>query len=154
MVGSGPNRGESIGSQHQDQFLNLERRRDQEVSVHTAHTSRSQSWGGSHVSHEENTKSRQLEIDRLRRRLHHEWRRGTPSSFGLSSNDDSDNSYRPSFRTPPSESFLCDQDHHYRRRRESHQGLGNDAIGKALNQIFKSPFTHRIESGKLPRRFT
>ena len=26
-------------------------------------------------------------------------------------------------------------------------------MGRALNQIFKSPFTHRIESGKLPWRF-
>ena len=33
MVGSGPNREESIGSQRQDHFLNLERRRDREVSV-------------------------------------------------------------------------------------------------------------------------
>ena len=33
MVCSGPNREESIGSQLQDHFLNLERRRDREVSV-------------------------------------------------------------------------------------------------------------------------
>ena len=33
MVGSGPNWEESIGSQCQDHFLNLERRRDREVSV-------------------------------------------------------------------------------------------------------------------------
>ena len=33
MVGSGPNREESIGSQRQDHFLNLESRRDREVSV-------------------------------------------------------------------------------------------------------------------------
>ena len=33
MVGLGPNREESIGSQLQDHFLNLERRRDREVSV-------------------------------------------------------------------------------------------------------------------------
>ena len=143
-----------MGSQCQDHFVNLKRRRDRGVNVHTAYTSRSQSQGGSHVSHEKNTRSMQLEIDCLRRRLRSERCRGTPSSSSPSSDDDSDNSYRPSFRTPPSESFLCDQDHHYRRRRESHRGLGNDAIGKALNQIFKSPFTHRIESGKLPRRFT
>ena len=39
MVGSGPNLEESIGSQRQDHFVNLERRRDREVSVHTTHTS-------------------------------------------------------------------------------------------------------------------
>ena len=33
MVGLGSNREESIGSQHQDQFLNLERRRDRDVST-------------------------------------------------------------------------------------------------------------------------
>ena len=33
MVGSGPNWEESISSQRQDHFLNLERRRDREVSV-------------------------------------------------------------------------------------------------------------------------
>ena len=103
--------------------------------MHTTHIGGSQSQGGSHLSHEKNTKSMQLEIDRLRRRLCHERRRATPSSSGPSSNDDSDISYRPRSRTPPSESFLCDKDHHYRQRRESlpHQGQGNDAMGRALN---------------------
>ena len=72
MVGSRPNREESVGSQRQDQFLNLEQRRDREVSMHTMHTSRSQSQGGSYISYEENTRSMQLEIDRLHRRLRHE----------------------------------------------------------------------------------
>ena len=69
MVGLGPNRGEFVGSHRQDQFLNLKRRRDREISVHIVHSCRSQSRGGSHVSHEENTKSMQLEIDHLRKRL-------------------------------------------------------------------------------------
>ena len=33
MVGLGSNREESVGSQRQDQFLNLERRRDRDVST-------------------------------------------------------------------------------------------------------------------------
>jgi len=121
--------------------------------MHTMHTSRSQSRSGSHLSHEENTRSMQLEIDHLRRRLRHERRRGTPSTSDPSSDDDRDNSYRPRLRTPPSESFSCDKDHHYRRRRKSSscKGLGNDTISRALNQISKSPFTHWIEGGKLPR---
>ena len=41
MVGSGPNWEESIGSQRQDHFINLERRRHWEVSVHTSDTSKS-----------------------------------------------------------------------------------------------------------------
>ena len=69
MVGSGPNREESVGSQCQDHFLNLERRRDHEVSVHTTHTSRSHSRTGSHVSHEEETRNLKLEIDHLRKKL-------------------------------------------------------------------------------------
>ena len=32
--------------------------------------------------------------------------------------------------------------------------LGNDAMSRALNQISRSPFTCRIEGGKLPRWFT
>ena len=77
----------------------------------------------------------QLEIDRLRRRLCRERCRGTPSSSGPSSDDDSNNSYHPKSRTPPSESFLCDEGHHYRRIKESppRKGLGNDAMGRALN---------------------
>ena len=102
--------------------------------MHTTHIGGSQSQGGSHLSHEKNTKSMQLEIDRLRR-LCHERRIATPSSSSPSSNDDSDISYRPRSKTPSSESFSCDKDHHYRRRRESppHQGQGNDAMGRALN---------------------
>jgi len=41
MVGLGLDREESMGSQCQDHFLNLERRRDRKVSVHTTHTGRS-----------------------------------------------------------------------------------------------------------------
>ena len=120
------------------------------------HTGRSQSRGGSHLSHEENTRTMQLEIDRLHRRLCCERHRGTLSSFDPSSDYDSDNSYCPKSKTPPSESFSCDQDRYYRWRRESpsRQGLGNDTIGRALNQISKSPFTRRIKSEKLPRWFT
>ena len=110
MVGSGQNQEESIGSQCQDQFLNLERRRDQEFSVHTTHTGGSQSQGGSHPSHEENTRSMQLEIAHLRKSLR---RRTTPSSYGPSFDDDSDISYRPRSRTPPSKFFSCDKDHLY-----------------------------------------
>ena len=120
--------------------------------MHTTHIGGSQSQGGSHPSHEENTRSMQLEIAHLRKSLR---RRTTPSSYGPSFDDDSDISYRLKSQTPPSESFWCDRDHHYRRRRESqpYQGLSNDTMGRALNKISKSPFTHKIESGK-PQRFT
>ena len=98
----------------------------------------------------------QLEINCLRKRLCRERRRRTPSDSDLSSNDDRDGSYRPKSRTLPNESFSCDEDHHYERKNKSpsRKSLGNDALSKVLNQISKSPFTHRIESGKLPHWFT
>ena len=156
MVGSRQDQNEFISSQRQDQFLDLEQKRDCEVSVHTTHTSRSQSRGGSYISYKENTKSMQLEIDRLRRRLRHERQRRTPSDSNPSSDDDGDGSYRPRSRTPSSESFLYDEDHHYKRRSKSpsRKGLGNDAMSRALNQNSKSPFTFRIKGGKLPWQFT
>ena len=49
MVGLGPHQAEPVGSQRQDNFLNLECERDlehegdREGSVHTTHTSRSHS---------------------------------------------------------------------------------------------------------------
>ena len=56
MVGSE----ESVGSQRQDHFLNLEQRRDREVSVHITHIDRSHSRSGSHVSKGEDTRNMQL----------------------------------------------------------------------------------------------
>ena len=68
--------------------------------MHTTLTSGSQSQGGSHLSNEENTRAMQLEIDHLKRKLHHERRRQTPSNFDFSSGDEEDGSYRPRSRTP------------------------------------------------------
>ena len=98
----------------------------------------------------------QWEIDNLKRKLRHERQRQTPSNSDFSSKDEEDGSYRPRSRTSPSESFLCDEDYHrkHRNRSLSRKGLGNDAMSKALYQISKSPFTYRIERGKLPRWFT
>ena len=42
MVGSGPHEAESLGSKHDDPFVNLKRRGDREGSVHTTYTDRSQ----------------------------------------------------------------------------------------------------------------
>ena len=75
MVGSSPHQAESMGSQRQDHFRDLEQKRDREGSVHTTHTSKSQSRGKSHVSHKENAKNMQKEINHLKRSLRHEWRK-------------------------------------------------------------------------------
>ena len=66
--------------------------------------------------------------------------------------DDGDGSYRPRSRTPPNESFSYDKDYRYKQRSKSpsRKGLGNVTMSRALNQIFKSQFAHRIEGGKLP----
>ena len=124
--------------------------------MHTTHTTRSQSRGGSYVSHQKNAKDMQLEIDHLKRKLHHERRRRTPSISDFSSNDEKDDSYRRRSRTPPNKSFLYDEDYHHERRNGSSSSkvLGNDVISRALNQISKSPFTRKIKGGRLPRRFT
>ena len=147
MVGSRPHHEESVGSQCQDHFLNLKWMRDRKVSVHITHTSRSHSRSGSHVSHGKDTRNMQLEIDHLQRKLRSKRWRGTPSRSESPSKDDNDDNYKPRSRTPPSESFC-------RNKSPSCKGLGNDAMSRVLNQIFKSPFTCRIKWGKLPRRLT
>ena len=155
MVSSGPHQAESIASQRENLFANLKRRRDQEGSKYTTHTSKSHSQVGSHVSQEWHNKAMQREIDYLKRKLRHARRRWTPSPSDSSSDDQTDSSYRRRSRTPPSESFSCEEKHHRECKCKSptHRGLGNDAMSKALNQISKSPFTHRIERATLPRRF-
>ena len=97
----------------------------------------------------------QLEIDHLKRKLHHAWQKRTPSNSDVSSDDGEDASYRRRLRTPPSESFSYNEERHHKCRYKSppRKGLGNDAMSKALNQISKSPFTHKIEGARLIRRF-
>ena len=124
--------------------------------MHTTDTSRSQSRSGSHLSHKEYTRAIQLEIDCLKRKLRHERQRRTPSNSNFSSGDEGDGSYRPRSRIPLSESFLCDENYHWESRNNSpsRKGLGNDAMSRALNQISRSPFTCKIEGGKLSLWFT
>ena len=120
------------------------------------HTNRSQSRGKSHVSHAENEKYMQREIDELKKKLCRALRRR--SSFGSesSSEDTKDVTYRQRSRTPPSETFSGDKEYSsYRRKSKStsHKGLGNKAMNEALSQVAKSPFTRWIEGANLPRRF-
>ena len=79
-----------------------------------------------------------------------------PFIFYFSSDGEEDGSYRRRSRIPPSVSFSYDKDYHHEHRNgsSSSKDLGDDAISKALNQISKSPFTHRIEGGRLSRWFT
>ena len=103
--------------------------------MHTTHKSRSHSQVGSHISQEQNNRAMQLEIDYLKKELRHARQKRTPSYSDVSSNDEEDASYRRRSRTPRNESFSYNEEHHHKRRYKSppRKGLGNDAIGKALN---------------------
>ena len=142
MAGSDLRQAESIGSQCQNPFVNLERRRNREGSVHSARTGRSQSRGKGHLSQEENTKALQLEVNQLKRKFCHAQQRQASSSLDASPNDEEDGSYRRRSKTPPSESFSYKEEHHHKRRHKSpfQKGVGNDVMGKALDQISRSPF--------------
>ena len=100
-------------------------------------------------------KAMQREIDDLKRKLHRAQRKQSLPSSDVSSNDEEYTIYRQRSRTPPSESFSCEEEHFHKRKRRSlsHKGVGTDVMKKALNQISKSPFTRGIEKAKLPRRF-
>ena len=126
------------------------------------HTNRSQSRTGSHVSHEQETRNLRLEIDHLRKKLHRRVHvkgdRMPPSSLGFDLEEDC--SYRSRLRTPPSEFFTASScldkvERHSRRRSKSSspRNIGNYAMSRALHQISKSPFMHRIDRAKLPHRF-
>ena len=165
MAGSGPHQtsphqAESANVRQQDEFLNLERQRDQknyqEGSMHTVHTDGSGFRRRGHVAHKQgDEKSMQREIDDLKKQLRRAKQKRSPSSFDVSSNDDEDTIYKQRFRTPPSESFSCEEEHLHQRkcRSPSRKGVGNAVMKKALSQISKSPFTLGIEKAKLPRRF-
>ena len=73
----------------------------------------------------------------------------------MSSKETDDATYKWRSRTPPSETFSDDKEHHHKRKNKNptHKGLGNNAINEALNQVARSPFTRNIEGTSLPRRF-
>ncbi|XP_065623822.1 uncharacterized protein LOC136065070 [Quercus suber] len=97
----------------------------------------------------------QIEIERLRRELRHAKRKRTASHSDEDLGDEQDITYEQRSRTLISESFSYEDEHPRKKQpqRPSHGGVGNDAMSKVLNQISRSPFTHRIEGAKLPRRF-
>ena len=150
-----PQQTKPIESQRQNDPTNPSNRRNHEGSIHTTQTSQSHTQIGSHVSQRRNNhQTMQREIDDLKRKLRRAQRKQSPSSSDASSNEE-DMSYRRRSRTPPSETFSYEKESRPARRYESpsNKGLGNDAMNKALDQISRSPFAHRIEGAKLPRHF-
>ena len=104
--------------------------------MHTTHMSKSHSQGGSHISQRrDDNKAMQKEIDDLKKKLRHAQRKRSPSSSDGSSNDEDDASYRRKSRTPPSESFSCDEKPHHCRKYNSppRKGIGNDVMNKAFS---------------------
>ena len=91
----------------------------------------------------------------LKKQLHREQRKWSPSSSDVSSNDEEDTIYGQRSRTPPNESFSYDEErlHRRKRRRPSRKEVGTDVMKKALSQISKSPFTRWIEKAKLLKWF-
>ena len=86
-----PHQAELGGSQHSQSEVNPQQRGDRERSGQTMHTNRSQSCGKSHVSHAENEKDMQREIDELKKKLRRARRRRSSfeseSSSGIQGND-------------------------------------------------------------------
>ena len=109
-----------------------------------------------HAVHEQgDEKAMQREINDLKKQLRRAQRKQSPPSSDVSSNDKEDTIYKQRSRTPPSESFSCEEEHLHKRKRRSpsHRGVGTDVMKKARSQISKSPFTREIEKAKLLRRF-
>nr|POF24238.1 hypothetical protein CFP56_12652 [Quercus suber] len=114
MANVGQDREELIGSQRENQFVNLERRRDRQrtlnvmvESYHTNRTERSHSRTRSHVSHDQETRKLQQEIDHLCRKLRrreHDRRSPSPSPSD-GSGESRDRSYRHRSKTPSSKSY-------------------------------------------------
>ena len=128
----------------------------QEGSSQMLHAGGSSYRRRSHLVHEQaDEKDLQREIDDLNKKLRRAQRKQTPSSSDVSSNDDGNASYRKRSKTPPSESYSCEEEHSCKRRRRSPsgRGAGTNVMKKALSQISKSSFTRGIEKAKLPRHF-
>ena len=105
------------------------------------------------MSHAENEKEMQHEINELKKKLRRARRRQASLESESSSGDTEDDTYRQRSKTPPSETFSGDEEYsNYRWKSKStlHKGLGNKAMNEALSQVAKSPFTRRIECANLP----
>ena len=142
----------------QDELHNLEHEKDldnyQEGSLQMLHTGGSDFRRKGRAVHEQgDEKVMQREIDNLKRRLCRAQRKQSPPNSNVSSNDEEDTINRQRSRTPPSESFSCEEEHLRKRkcRSPSRRGVGTNVMKKVLSQISKSPFTQGIEKAKLPR---
>ena len=130
-----PHQVEPGGSQCNNSVVNPQQRGDHEGSVQTTHTSKSQSRGKSHVSYAKNEREMQREIDELKKKLRRARRRHSSPNSEPSFEETDDATYKRRSRTPPSETFSCDEEYSHKRKNKSptHKGLGNNAMNEALN---------------------
>ena len=126
MAGSGPHK----NSPHHAELANIHQQGElhdfehennmdnqQEGSLQTLHTGGSGYRRRSHLVHEQaDENDLQREIDDLKKRLRRAQQKQTPSSSDISSNDDKDVSYRKRSKTPPSESYSCEEEHARKKR--------------------------------------
>ena len=70
-----PHQATSGGSQHSQSEVNPQQRGDREQNGQTMHTNKSQSRGKSHMSHAENEKDMQREINEFKKKLRRARRR-------------------------------------------------------------------------------
>ena len=108
---------ESRGSQHNHLVENPQQWGDREGSGQTTHTNRSQLRGKSHMSHAENERDMQREIDELKKKLRRAWRSRSSLGSESSSEDAEDATYRQRSRTPPSETFSGEEEYSNHRAR-------------------------------------
>ena len=80
-------------------------------------------------------KAMQWETDELKRQLCQAQRKQSPPNSDVSSNDEEDTIYKQRSRTPPSESFSCEEEHLHKKKRRSpsHREVGTDVMKKALS---------------------
>ena len=145
MAGSGPHQtsphhAESANVHQQDELHDLEREKDldnyQEGSLQTLHIGGTGFRRKGCAVHEQgDEKAMQREIDDLKRQLRRAQQKQSPPSSDVSSNDEEDTIYRQRSRTPPSESFSCEEENLHRKKRmsPSRMGIGTNVMKKFLN---------------------
>ena len=97
----------------------------------------------------------QREINDLKRRLRLAQRRQSPLARTHFSTTKTMMTIGKGQGPPPSETFSHMEEHYQKcePRSLSPRGLRHDAMSEALDQLSKSPFTHRIEAAALPQQF-
>ena len=82
------------GSQRNNSVANPQQMGDHEGNVQTTHSSKSQSWGKSHVSHAKNERDMQRKIDELKKKLRRARRRRSSPESEFSSEETDDATYK------------------------------------------------------------